>query len=37
MNVQIANLLIDNNIPQETTDKIILNKYIEKKENIIRI
>ena len=37
INIQISNLWIDNTIPQEIADKIILNKYIGRIENIIRI
>lgn len=37
MNIQIDDLWIDKNIPQETINRLIANKYIGKKENIIWI
>lgn len=37
INIQFSKIWIDKNIPKDVIDKIIPNKYIGKKEDIIRI
>ena len=37
INIKFSKLWIDKNIPKDVIDKIILNKYIGKKEDIIHI